>query len=207
MIPKTIISIILVLSIPATTLAGAKDIIKFGSGVITAYALHEVGHVAGGYLTGTDLDWKVGTYNQPIGFEEHAEDDAAGLIVNASGLITQLAVNTVILDSNIDRSDSYVHGIMWWNIVNPIIYALDYWFIGRTNRIEGDGYRGDLSGIEHYAGADRADFFAFFVAGIAILQGCEFYFGEGDENKSEFMPQIGLMPYQSGAVLQLTWNF
>ena len=156
------------------------SIAKFGAGVISAYALHEFGHAATAYLTGTDMEWGLGTYNQPLGFKEDAENDTAGMLVHASGLATQLAVSEVILQADsIDNNDSFVQGMMFWNIVNPIVYSLDYWFFRRTNRETETSYQGDIEGFENYTSETSANTFAAIVLVVAAYQGYR-YMGTQD---------------------------
>jgi hypothetical protein len=148
------------------------SLLKFGTGIITAYALHEVGHATAGYLTGTDIEWGLGTYNQPLGFRENADSDSAGMMVHASGLITQLATSEIILQSEgIDNNSNLVRGMMFWNIVNPIVYSLDYWFIRRTNKESDTTYQGDIEGFENYTNDKSANIFAVGMVAIAAFQG------------------------------------
>lgn len=148
------------------------SLVKFGTGIITAYALHEVGHATAGYLTGTDIDWGLGTYNQPLGFEEDADSDTNGMIVHASGLLTQVAVSEIILQSeSIDNNSNLVRGMMFWNIINPIVYALDYWFIRRTNKESDTTYQGDIEGFENYSDDTSANIFAAGMFAVAAFQG------------------------------------
>jgi len=148
------------------------SLMKFGTGMITAYALHETGHALAASLTGTDIDWGVGTYNQPLGFRDYAENDTAGMILHASGLVTQVFSSEVILQAeSIDKNDSFVRGMMAWNIINPILYALDYWVIRRSNKEDGNTYQGDLEGFENYSNEATANIFAAAMAGLAAYQG------------------------------------
>lgn len=148
------------------------SLLKFGTGVITAYALHEVGHATAGYLTGTDIEWGIGTYNQPLGFEEDADSDSDGMIVHAAGLLTQVAVSEIILQSeSIDNNSNLVRGMMFWNIINPIVYALDYWFIRRTNKETDTTYQGDIEGFENYSNDTSANIFAAGMLTLAAIQG------------------------------------
>ncbi len=149
--------------------------LKFSTGILSAYALHEFGHAASGYLTGTDIEWGLGTYNQPLGFEEDADSDTDGMILHASGLITQLVTSEIILQADsIDNNDSFVRGMMFWNIINPIIYSLDYWFIRRTNQETETRYQGDIEGFEHYSNDTSANIFAAGMFAIAAYQGYRF---------------------------------
>lgn len=150
----------------------AISLLKFGTGVITAYALHEVGHATAGYLTGTDIEWGIGTYNQPLGFKEDADSDSDGMIVHAAGLLTQIAVSEIILQSeSIDNNSNLVRGMMFWNIINPIVYALDYWFIRRTNKESDTTYQGDIEGFENYTNDTSANIFAAGMLTLAAIQG------------------------------------
>jgi len=151
------------------------SIFKFAGGVISAFMIHEGAHFAAGKITGTSLDWRVGNYNQPIEYEENAKDDSDGFIVSSSGLVAQLAGSEVILNvDRIDKNDAFVRGMMAWNIFNPIMYALDYWFIHNTNDKNGDSYQGDLQGIEHYSGERTANIFAGGMVALATFQGYRF---------------------------------
>ena len=143
--------------------------------MLTAYALHETGHAVAAKLTNTDIEWGVGTYNQPLGFKENADNDTDGMILHGSGLAAQVISSEVILQSDsIDKNDNFVRGMMAWNVLNPIIYALDYWAIRRTNREEENYYQGDLEGFEHYSDNTSANLFAATMAGLAVYQGYRF---------------------------------
>lgn len=148
------------------------SIAKFATGLLSAYALHEVGHLAAARLTNTDIEFGVGRYNQPIGFTENAENDTAGVILHGSGLVTQTLVSEVILRADsIDKEDNFVRGMMFWNIVNPIIYALDYWVLRRTNQESDTSYQGDIEGFENYSDEGSANAFAAVMALVAGYQG------------------------------------
>lgn len=151
------------------------SVLKFATGVISAYALHETGHALAASLTDTDLEWGVGTYNQPLGFTERAQHNGDGMLVHSAGLLTQAISSEVILQyDSIDKNDSFVRGMMFWNIVNPIVYSLDYWIFKRTNKENGNHYQGDLKGLEHYSNETTANGFATIMAGLAIYQGYRF---------------------------------
>jgi hypothetical protein len=150
--------------------------LEFGAGILSAYALHEGAHWAAAGLTGTDLQWESGTYNQPLGFTEDADNDTDGAILHGAGLAGQALCGEVILAMDgINKTTAYVRGLMFWNIANPIIYAFDYWFLHRSNQIDAEGYQGDLAGIEHYAGKDVANTFAAASLGVALWQGYRFW--------------------------------
>jgi hypothetical protein len=153
----------------------ALSVFKFTSGVIAAYAIHETGHFLVAEATGTDLNWKVGSYNQPLGYTESGTSDTKGVAVNSAGLTSQIAGSEVVLQcDSIDKNNDFVRGMLAWNIVNPIIYSLDYWFIRRTNRDERNKYRGDIEGIEYYSNRHTANMFAFSITAIAAFQGWRF---------------------------------
>lgn len=151
------------------------SVFKFAGGVISAFMIHEGAHFAAGQITGTSLDWKVGSFNQPIEFSENAKDDSDGLAVYSAGLVAQVVSSEVILEvDRIDKNDAFVRGMMAWNIINPIMYALDYWFIHNTNNKNGDSYQGDLQGIEHYSSERTANIFAGGMVALATFQGYRF---------------------------------
>ena len=152
------------------------EVFKFSAGVASAFMIHEGAHYLAGEMTGTDIDWEVGNYNQPIGFTEKAENDTDGVIVNSAGLVSQAIGSEIILQvDRIDKNDNFVRGMMTWDILNPIFYALDYWFIHISNDSTGDGgYQGDIRGIEHYSSQKSANVFAASMVAIAGIQGYRF---------------------------------
>jgi hypothetical protein len=151
------------------------SVLKFSAGIITAFAIHEGAHELVGELTHSDLHWELGNYNQPMAFTEHADSDAKAVAINSAGLLSQTVGAEVILRvDKIDKNDDFVRGMMTWNVVNPISYALDYWFFHRSNRQNGSMYQGDIQGIEHYTNEPTANAFALSVAAIAVLQGYRF---------------------------------
>jgi len=151
-------------------------VLKFSAGVVSAFMIHEGSHYFTAQMTGTDMDWELGNYNQPIGFTEKSDNDTAGAILNSAGLVSQAIGSEIILQvDRIDKNDNFVRGMMAWNIVNPILYALDYWFIHITNHSTGNGgYQGDIQGIEHYSSAQAANVFAASMVAIAGFQGYRF---------------------------------
>ena len=74
----------------------------------------------------------------------------------------------------IDKNDAFVRGMMTWNILNSVLYSLDYWVFHSTNKINGNSYQGDLAGIEHYSNKAAADGFALSISAIAVFQGYRF---------------------------------
>jgi hypothetical protein len=194
---------------------GAEDegwhlsILKFTGGVASAALIHEGGHVLVSAVTGTRLSWEAGTYNQPIGFTDHAKSDAKGLAVYSAGLIAQAAGAEIILQvDGINKNDNYVRGMMAWNVVNPILYSLDYWFFHRTNKKSGNYYQGDLQGMEHYSNQTTTNLFAASFSAIALFQGYRFLKAQTwapDWLKGE-SPRLGFTPLRSGGLL-MTYHF
>ena len=151
------------------------SILKFSAGIIAAFSIHEGGHALVGWMTNTDMDWRWGDINQPLKFTEDADSDAKGAAINAAGLISQAIGGEVILRAEkIDQNDAFVRGMMAWNILNPIMYAMDYWFFHKTNSNDGDTYEGDLAGVERYTNTPTAHGFALCMAGIAAFQANRF---------------------------------
>jgi hypothetical protein len=119
--------------------------------------------------------WETGTVSQPISFTENANTDSKGWAINSAGLISQAAGAEIILQvDKIDKNDAFVRGMMTWNILNPILYSLDYWVFHSTNKINGNNYQGDLAGIERYSNKATADGFALSMSAIAVFQGYRF---------------------------------
>ncbi|HVO66611.1 MAG TPA: hypothetical protein VMT12_09020 [Syntrophales bacterium] len=148
---------------------------KFLAGVASAALIHEGAHALVAGITGTHMSWKLGNYNQPISFTESAESDSKGVAVYSAGLISQALASEVILDvDKIDKNDAFVRGMMAWNIINPILYALDYWVIHSSNKEDGNTYQGDMKGIEHYSRASTANVFAAGIVAIVTFQGYRF---------------------------------
>jgi hypothetical protein len=153
----------------------SRSVLKFTAGVITAFSIHEASHALVAGITDTDLDWEFGNYNQPIAFTEKGTSDSKGFALYSAGLVSQLIGSEIILRKDkIDKNDAFVRGMMAWNILNPILYSLDYWVIRRSNRERGNTYQGDMEGIEHYSSDSAADGFALSMAGIAAYQGYRF---------------------------------
>lgn len=171
----TITLILLTLIIPIKASADLyTDMLDFATGIIVSYGGHEVGHALAAYATNTETVWYTGSYNQPLTFDEHASSNRDGTIIHMAGLLTHPIMSEMILQSDLDKNSSFVRGMMFFNIVNPILYMLDYRFIRRTNRESDTQYRGDLEGVEHYAGDDKARTFAFGMAALAAIQGYRF---------------------------------
>jgi len=151
------------------------SILKFSAGIVTASLIHEGSHALIAGLTNTHMSWKGGTYNQPIGFTTNPSSDAKGVAIYSSGLLSQVIGSEIILQADrIDKNDAFVRGMMAWNIINPILYSLDYWVFRFTNKETQGKYQGDIEGIEHYSNEPTAQGFALAMAAIATYQGYRF---------------------------------
>ena len=151
------------------------SMLKYSAGFFCAFIIHEGAHLVAAEATGTSIDWELGNYNQPLAYTEEADSDTDGLILNSAGLVAQAVGAEIILQvDSIDKNDDFVRGMMYWNILNPIFYALDYWFIHITNDETADGYQGDIQGIEHYSNEQTANIFAASMMAIAGIQGYRF---------------------------------
>ena len=147
--------ILFIVSTGMISLASASDdsseflpFLKFAGGIVSGFIIHEGAHALVAGVTGTTTTWKVGDANQPLAFIEHSKNNDTGLAINAAGLLAQAGSSEFILfNDKIDKNDSFIRGMMFWNIINPIAYAIDYWFINHTNKSNGNTYTGDLKGI------------------------------------------------------------
>lgn len=173
----TVLVILLaVLSAPSSANAAddsfeLKPVLKFAGGIVSAFMIHEGAHALVAGVTGTSMDWKVGDVNQPIQFTEHSTSISKGFAINSAGLLAQAGCSEFILfNDKIDKNDSFVRGMMLWNLLNPLAYAADYWFIGRTNSINGKTFKGDLSGVEFHSGKRTADIFAATMVTLATFE-------------------------------------
>ena len=174
--------VLIIISCKMTLAASAAEdgmtqssVLKFYAGIVAAFCIHEGAHALVGELTDTDMNWEIGNYNQPFTFTENASSDGKGVAINSAGLLSQAIGGEIILrDDRIDKNDYFIRGMMAWNILNPIMYALDYWFIHRTNRQNGNTYQGDIQGIEYYTDEPTANGFALSMVAIAAFQGYRF---------------------------------
>jgi hypothetical protein len=184
--PQRIMCVVLALALSviglSMTSAGAAEddttwgsALKFTAGMVAAFTIHEAAHAFVAELTNTEMDWEIGNYNQPFSFTEHADSDWKGAAVHSAGLISQAIGSEIILQTNgIDKNDDFVRGMMAWNVVNPILYALDYWFFRISNQENGSNYQGDIEGVEHYTNGPTANGFALSMAALASFQGYRF---------------------------------
>lgn len=175
-----------------------KNTFKFSSGIFTSFAIHEAAHFITAHITNTDLDWYCGNPNQPLSFTHEEVDSDTAIVIAASGLTAQLVCSEVVLHSKVDKNSYFIRGMMFWNILNPISYALDYWFIHRTNYMDDNGnYRGDIQGIEHYAGETTANIFAASITAISAFQGYRYW-------KTQTWSRWYVKPKNNG--FQITYN-
>jgi hypothetical protein len=146
-------------------------VIKLWGGSLSSYILHESGHVIAARATDNNTKWNSGT----IEFESNNKSDV-GFILSA-GLLSQLISSEVILQTDkINNNDDFVRGMMLINIIIPLRYSIDYWFIHSLNRERSDdGYSGDIQGIEHHFDRKTADYFAGSVLAITCYQAYRFY--------------------------------
>ena len=152
-----------------------SSVLKYGAGIVTSAILHEGSHALVAGVTSTRLEWKVGTYNQPLGFTDHANSNAKGVAIYSSGLITQAISGEIILQvDKIGKNDAFVRGMMTWNILNTVLYSLDYWIFHISNKQNGNSYQGDIRSIEHYSNRTVANGFALSMTAIAAFQGYRF---------------------------------
>ncbi len=78
-------AIFVMISLCGTTVWGEEEsirfssLLKFSGGVASAFLIHEGAHALAAGITGTDMTWEFGNYNQPIAFTEHSDSDTKGL--------------------------------------------------------------------------------------------------------------------------------
>jgi hypothetical protein len=187
------------------------SVLKFTGGMIFAFMVHEGGHLVAAGATQTSTTWRVGSILQPIQFTERSANNTAGLAMNMSGLIAQAGFAEVILLTDlIDKNSSYARGMMFWNLINPIAYAVDYWLIHQTNTRENGCYTGDISGIERYSNKGTADIFAATIVAVSAFQA--FRFAKTQTWAPEWMKdsntldRVGLMPLPAGGAM-LSYQF
>jgi hypothetical protein len=187
----------------------ARSAAKFALGLLASAAVHETAHALTAAATNTDLTWKFGNYNQPLSFTENAGSDAKGVAIYTAGLLAQLICSEIILDvDSINKNDAFVRGMMTWNVLNPILYALDYWVFRITNQQNGNSYQGDLVGIEHYSNESTAQAFAIGITAVATVQGYRFL------KTQDWAPDwlkaapdnVNVLPLRGGGAL-LTYEF
>jgi len=173
---KKIIKILLIIILPMNAHAfDFKEAFKFSGGMVSSYMIHEAGHYFAAGVTDTDIDARWFEGNQIVLLYMEPESDGDGLYITSAGLVAQAMCSEVILDTNVNKESPFVQGMMFWNVLNPIMYAADYWWIKRTNKIEDNQFQGDISGIEYYSNKKTANIFAGTMVLLAIWHGYRFY--------------------------------
>jgi hypothetical protein len=166
--------------------------------------IHEGSYEAVALLTGVDLHWEIGTVDQPLAFSYSTDNNWKGFAINSAGFISQAAGAEIILQvDEINKNDAFVRGMMAWDILNPILYSLDYWFIHSTNKKNDGNIQGDLEGIEHYTNKATADAFALSMSAIAVFQGYRFLKTQSWAPNwlKENSHSLSLAPLPSGGVI------
>lgn len=178
-----------------------KNTSKFIGGVVSSYMIHEAGHYFAGEVTDTDIDARWFEGNQIVLLYMEPESDGDGLYICSGGLVAQAMCSEVILDTKANKKSPFVQGMMFWNVLNPIMYAADYWWIKRTNKIEDNQFQGDLSGIEYYSDKKTANIFAGTMVLLALWHGYRFY--KEEDTWYNFSP----IPVKDGAGIEFTYKF
>ncbi len=173
--------IFVIFMLPTTTANAGDDgssilsILKFSAGVAASMALHEGAHVLAAGFTDTRMDWRLGTYNQILGYTEYSKNNSDALAVNSAGLIVQAISSEVILrSSKIDKNSDFTRGLLAYNILNTFSYVFDYYIVRSTNQRNGLSYQGDLEGIKGYSNAVTVNLFALAITAVSIFQGYRF---------------------------------
>lgn len=191
---------------------GFDDCLEAMAGVFSGYILHEGGHFFMGKLTNTDMDWHLNNWRNPITYTEYADNPRDAALVHASGIVTSLTASEIILRSeSIDKRRPYVMGMMFYNVVNPILYAIDYKLLNRWNYRDSDGCHGDLECIENYTGHTKGNVFAYGTAFIAAIQGWR-YIDALTNNRDRWYlrddMRLNLLPVRNGGgMLSLEVDF
>jgi hypothetical protein len=197
---KKIIVCLMIIFSSNTYAFDLKEVSKFIGGVASSYMIHEAGHYFAAEVTDTDIDVRWFEGNQIVLLYMEPESDSDGLYISSAGLVSQAMCSEVILDSKVNKDNSFVQGMMFWNVLNPIMYAADYWWIHRTNKIEDNQFQGDLSGIECYSDKKTANIFAGTMVLLALWHGYRFYH---EDTWYNFTP----IPVKDGVGFQFTYKF
>jgi len=178
-----------------------KEAFKFTSGIATSYAIHEGGHYFAAHVTDTDVDshWFEDGHIVTLWMQPESYSD--GLYINSAGLMAQAICSEIILDTKVNKENPFVQGMMFWNVLNPIMYAADYWWIHRTNKIGDNHFEGDLACIESYSDKKIANIFAGTMVLLAIWHGYRWY--SEDDIVFNFAP----LPVKQGVGIQFTYKF
>jgi len=176
-----------------------KDTFKFTGGIATAYMIHESGHYFAAEATNTNIKTEFFTNHQIISLYANPKSDSDGLYICSAGLVAQAMCSEVILVTKANKESPFIQGMMFWNVLNPIMYAADYWWICRTNKIEHNQFQGDLSGVEYYSDKKTANIFAGTMVLLALWHGYRFYHKES--------VKFNIVPVKNSVGLQFTFNF
>lgn len=200
---KKLLKIMLLLIILSTNVYAFdfKEAFKFTSGMASSYMIHEAGHYFAAGVTDTDIEARWFEGNQIVLLYMEPESDGDGLYITSAGLVAQAMCSEVILDTKANKENSFIQGMMFWNVLNPIMYAADYWWIHRTNKIENNQFQGDLAGIEYYSDKKTANIFAGTMILLAAWHGYRFY------HKEDTWYNFAPIPVKDGAGLQFTCKF
>lgn len=180
----------------------SKDVFKFIGGMTTAYMIHEGGHYLAAEITDTDIEERWFENGQIVLLYMNTKSDSDGLYINSAGLIAQAMCSEIILDTKLDKENPFVQGMMFWNILNPIMYAADYWWIHRSHYIDENGFQGDLHGIEYYSDKKTANIFAGTMVLLALWHGYRFY---SEENV--MFKNFNIAPIRQGVELKIIYKF
>lgn len=211
--------IVIVSSLVVRTANAADDsidflpVLKFAGGMVSSFVIHEGAHALVAGLTGTSMDWKIGDVNQPINFTEYSKNKTNGFAINSAGLLVQMGASEFILfNDKIDKNDSFIRGMIFWNIVNPLMYAVDYWFIHKTNTSNGNAYMGDLKGIEFYSNRQTAEVFTGTMVALVAFEA--YRYAKTQSWAPEWLKDTGNLEHLSfaplpsgGALLSYTSKF
>ena len=205
---KKLLTILLVIILLSTNTyafdLNLKDTAHFIGGAVSAYMIHEGGHYLAAEITDTDIDARWFEGNQIVLLYMEPESRKEGAYICSAGLITQAICSEMILDMKASRDNAFIHGMMFWNILNPIMYAADYWWIHRSHYIDERGFQGDLHGVEYYSDKKTANVFAGTMVLLAIWHGYRFYSEEDIMFKNFNIAPINV---KHGAGLQFTYKF
>lgn len=88
---------------------------KFMLGATTGLVIHEAGHFAAIKLTGTK-----GTWESPVCFRFKNKPSP---VVASAGIIANMATTEIILNTNTDKDNWYILGLLTFSILEPIVYV------------------------------------------------------------------------------------
>jgi hypothetical protein len=181
---------VILMAILLCSCAAGQRAAKIATGVAAAYGIHEAGHVVAARVTDTPINWDSMEYTIT------PKDNNGGAIVCAAGLTAQAASSEIIIRKNY-RGD-FAAGMMLWNVINPILYASDYWIDFGYPK---DQYGGDIRSIEAYSNHTTSNLFSIAIAGLAAFDAYRYWLGN---NKP-----VGAMiiPARNGAGLVYSRKF